>query len=56
MIRPWKNDGKKGNENLRLFRIRFSWKVYRWIIDLEEGTHWGFNDSSVDSYLKHKEV
>lgn len=42
-ITPWKNTGKKGEKEMRLFRISWSESVSSWVKD-PNGTTWGFED------------
>ena len=56
MIKNWKNDGKEGNKNLKLFRISFNIEKSVWVKD-PLGKYWGFHEPEAGGKIvQHKTV
>ena len=53
-IIPWKNDGKEGNEKLKLFRISWNMAAAKWVRNTR-GKYWGFYAPESKEIVRHEE-
>jgi hypothetical protein len=54
MIIPWKNDGRKENRNMRLFKIKFNHATGKWVAN-PQGKYLGYRDYRKGEIVRHKE-